>query len=1042
MLFHRNKRTSAAAWLRPNSFLLAVALLCGPALAPRAAGRQAAACAAPGDAAARAEELSARWNVSALRKALDLFGSARECWAHAAARREEAGALKRIGDLHLSLSEYVQAADAYRAALSLWRELGDRQAEAATLVELSRAVVFTTHTDEALQGSREAAAIARSLGDRRLEARAENAVGKFYYRRGDFREAAAHYARALDLAREAGDPAEEAQALNNVGQVHNDGGELPEALSCHQRALPLWRAAKDRRGEVRTLTAIGLTYSLLGESQTALEYLDRMALPSLREAGDRTGEAAAHNNIGYVYHSLGDYGTALSHYREALAIFDQVDIPVARALTSVYVGEVSALLGRVREAREHYERAVALSRAQENPLLEADALNGLGQLLLSGGGAGEAYESFRQALSAYEKAGHQRGQAAALNGIGWYFGGRGDWRGAAGHFRRALEFCRTAGDQLGESQTLYNIALADYRLGADESARANIEAGLRITESLRTRVTSSELRASYFASAHRQFELYVAVLMRLHGRDHAAPFEASERGRARSLLETLAEARAEIRRGVDPDLLRRERELQLRLNAKVERRVRLPGDRTTRDELAEAEREIDALAAERRQLQGLIRASSPRYAALVQPAPLSLREIQRRVPDAETVLLEYALGEERSFVWAVTPDSIKSFELPARAEVERAARRVYELLTARNRRPKGETAARWQARVRGEEAEYDAAAAALGRMILEPVAAELAGKRVAVVADGALQYVPFAALPDPAGRAEGKRTAAAGSPRQAAGGPAPLIAGHEVVVLPSASVLALMREELRGRPPAPRSVAVLADPVFDSGDERLAASKGAGVRGAAGARAALRGFDGPDEDAGLTRLLFSRREANAIMASVPTGDGMLSLGFDASLATATSAELARYRVVHFATHGLLNSEHPELSGVVLSLFDAGGRRRDGFLQSHEIYNLELPADLVVLSACQTALGKEVRGEGLVGLTRGFMYAGAARVVASLWKVDDAATAELMGEFYRAMFAGGLRPAAALRAAQVHMWRQNRWRSPYYWAAFTLQGEWR
>src|SRR5205814_10361889 len=121
--------------------------------------------------------------------------------------------------------------------------------------------------------------------------------------------------------------------------------------------------------------------------------------------------------------------------------------------------------------------------------------------------------------------------------------------------------------------------------------------------------------------------------------------------------------------------------------------------------------------------------------------------------------------------------------------------------------------------------------------------------------------------------------------------------------------------------------------------------------------------------------------------------------FKANRATATNTDLSQYRIVHLATHGLLNSQHPELSGVVLSLVDEQGRPQDGFLRLHEIYNLKLSADLVVLSACQTALGKDVRGEGLVGLTRGFMYAGAARVVACLWKVDDRATAEFMNGFY-------------------------------------------
>jgi CHAT domain-containing protein len=189
-------------------------------------------------------------------------------------------------------------------------------------------------------------------------------------------------------------------------------------------------------------------------------------------------------------------------------------------------------------------------------------------------------------------------------------------------------------------------------------------------------------------------------------------------------------------------------------------------------------------------------------------------------------------------------------------------------------------------------------------------------------------------------------------------------------------------------------------------------------------------------------LPFSRREADAIKSLIPEKEVMLALGFRASVATATSPELSQYRYVHFATHGLLNSEQPELSGILLSSYDEFGKRQNGFLQLHDVYNLKLSADLVVLSACETALGKDIRGEGLVGLTRGFMYAGVPRIVASLWNVDDAATAELMGMFYKAMLTEGKRPADALRTAQVHMWRTNQWSSPYYWAAFTLQGEWK
>ncbi|HYE14544.1 MAG TPA: CHAT domain-containing protein, partial [Pyrinomonadaceae bacterium] len=193
---------------------------------------------------------------------------------------------------------------------------------------------------------------------------------------------------------------------------------------------------------------------------------------------------------------------------------------------------------------------------------------------------------------------------------------------------------------------------------------------------------------------------------------------------------------------------------------------------------------------------------------------------------------------------------------------------------------------------------------------------------------------------------------------------------------------------------------------------------------------------------GLSRLPFSRREAEMIAALAPAGQARRALDFEASRRLATSGELADYRFVHFATHGILNGEHPELSGVVLSLIDERGRPVDGFLRLNEIYNLRLPAELVVLSACQTALGREVRGEGFLGLVRGFMYAGSPRVVASLWKVDDRATAELMRRFYEGMLGQGLRPAAALRRAKVEMLKEQRWHAPFHWAAFELQGEWK
>jgi CHAT domain-containing protein len=273
----------------------------------------------------------------------------------------------------------------------------------------------------------------------------------------------------------------------------------------------------------------------------------------------------------------------------------------------------------------------------------------------------------------------------------------------------------------------------------------------------------------------------------------------------------------------------------------------------------------------------------------------------------------------------------------------------------------------------------------------------------------------------------------------------PLLVEHEIVNLPSASTLGVLRKELNDRKIAPKAIAVLAAPVFSKDDPRLKSSSGQ-VSSTQLEKSNLnrRALERSATTANVTfkRLPFSRQEAEQILALVPAAQRMQALDFAANRAIATSPQLQDYRIVHFATHGILNSQQPQLSGVVLSLLDEKGVYQNGFLQLLDIFNLKLPAELVVLSACETGLGEQVRGEGLVGLTRGFMYVGSSRVLVSLWSVDDKATSELMAKFYQKMLQGGVNPAAALRAAQLEMWQQKQWQAPYYWAAFTLQGEWR
>jgi CHAT domain-containing protein/Flp pilus assembly protein TadD len=731
------------------------------------------------------------------------------------------------------------------------------------------------------------------------------------------------------------------------------------------------------------------------------------ALLICRDIGNRSGEAIALNNLGLVYYSLGEKQKALDFYTQALPLLRAVGDRRTEATTLNNIGTAYDALGEKQKALDFYAQAAPLRRA----------------------------------------VGDRSGEASTLNNIGVVYISQGEKRKALDFFTQALPLGREVGDRQVEAATLGNIAYVKRALGHFDESRSHMESALKIIESLRVEVVSRELRASYFATAQGYYEFYVDLLMEMRkleptkGHD-ATALQASERARARSLIESLTEARADIRRGIDPALLGRERALSRQLNAKAEIRLKLINGPHTETQAVAIETEINALTIELQQVQTQIRQTSPRYADLTQPQPLTLAEIQQQALDADTLLLEYYLGAERGFLWAVTPTAITSYELPKREVIETAARDVYDMLISIKHSKHGKHGAPGAAERRREPRQieasnrFSAAAAELSRMLLAPAAQQLGKKRLVIVADGALHYLPFGALPDP-NNLDGK-----------AGDWQPLIVEHEIVNLPSASTLAALRRDLKGRRPAPKTLAILADPVFTTNDERFKSRAtrttpmpDVSIADPTGQRI-LNELSQTKDRLKIARLPFTRQEAEQIIALTPAGAGMKALDFEANRATATSDQLSQYRYVHFATHGLADTERPELSTILLSLYDEQGRPQDGFLRAHEVYNLNLPAEMVTLSACETGLGKLTRGEGLVSLTRGFMYAGAARVVVSLWSVSDRATAELMAKFYRRVLVGGERPAAALRAAQVEMWKDNRWEAPYFWAAFTLQGEWR
>lgn len=946
-----------------------------------------------------------------------------------------------------TLESLKSAIKKFEVAVTLFHTLGQTLPGEASAVNSIGEIYFGFgERQKALEYFTQALALRHSLKDQAGEALVLNNLGVVNQALGNMQKALEYFTQALSLHRATGDRFEEAITLNNLGHLYDILGEKQKALDYYNQALPIRRAIGDRAGEAYTLNNMGIVYLALGESQKALDYFNR-SLPIWRASGNRAGEATTINNLGYTYDGLGDKDSAIKYYTQSLGLRRAVGDRSGEAETLNNLGLLYDSLGEKKKALDYYNQAIPIFKTVGNPYGEATTLGNIGLIYTSTGEHQKALEYFNQSLPIRRSIGDRAGEAYTLNNIGLVYHRTGEVEKAADFYGQALTLSRSVSDRPSESKMLFNLARLERDRSQLEDARKRIEEAIAIVESIRTKLSSQQLRATYFASVQDFYMLYIDILMRLHrqspnaGHD-AEALQASERARARILLEMLVESGADIRQGVEPALLERERVLQKQLNAAAEEQTRLLQAAHSDEQAEAAAKALETLTAEYQGVQSEIRTKSPRYAALTQPQPLDLRAIQSKLLDRNTMLLEYSLGEDASYLWAVTQDSIRSYELPKRADIEASARRVYTLITATRRALRSPATVINSLNPEQVSAELADESTRLSEMLLSPVAANLGSKRLLIVADGALQYIPFSALP-----ISSKSTSAK----------LPLIVEHEIVTLPSASTLDVLRREVAGRKAASRAVAVFADPVFESDDVRLkmrikrasaiTEANAPGVsrdmtteRRATEESAREIGVEGVGGR--IPRLPGTRIEAEDILALVPPGERKQALDFSANREVATSDELAQYRIIHFATHGFLNSVHPELSGILLSMYDDKGTPQDGFLRSHELFNLHLSSDLVVLSACQTGLGKEVRGEGLVGLTRGFMYAGSPRVVVSLWNVSDEATAELMSNFYHGMLKEKLTPAAALRSAQIQMLRQKRWQTPYYWAAFTLQGEWK
>ena len=885
----------------------------------------------------------------------------------------------RIEALRPSSDEDRTAAEAYRRF---------RAAEAYARQDRERAVAVWT----------EALAVWRGMGEAALEAEVVARLALDHYDSQEWALSAARYGEAIGLLDEAGERVWQLRPRHDLATLLFYLVEYDQAIRHYRAVGEIAREIGDRRLEGIILNGLGSAYRAQGELQQALENFEA-ALEVLPEDDPHARPLTLHNLAALHWRHFQDPTRSRKLLLAAQELYRPEEIPTHRAWRARTLKDLGLLAqeeGDATEARRHIEAALAIETGFDR-CGRALALASLASLEEEVGARRVADTRMAEAFATLGS-GACEGSEVTLHLVGGKMAERrGEASAALASFRRSRELATALGDRTRLADALAGIARAERALGHLDEALAASRQVLAIVEDVRPTVLREDLRTAYFATAQEHFDLHIRLLT--EAGEPGEAWVAAERARAQALRDLLVEAGAGLRRGAEPALVERERALRRRLNALESARSEAAEAGGPR--LATLREQLHAAVEDLERLRGEIRRQSPAYAALTAPDPLPLAELQGELLDADTLLLEYRLGEEESWLWAVTRHSFDAFSLPPRREIEAVALE----------------AARWTRSLRWS-GRYPPPLCELSRTVLGPVADLLGERRLVVVADGALEEVSFAALPAP-----GDAAACAEAE--------PLVAAHEVVHLPSAAALAAQRRLLVDRRPAPGWLAMVADPVYGRDDRRLGRPR-TGPRPAALTRWPTTRFE---------RLPHSGEEADAVLRGLPGSKVFVARGAGSSKRAVTGGALAGHRIVHFATHGVLDPERPLLSFLALSRVSADGRAVDGDLYAHEIYDLELPAELVVLSACDTAGGRHVRGEGLVsGLPRAFLYAGAARVLVSLWPVQDRSTRDLMDFFYRGLIEQGLPPGRALQEAQRSLWKSGR--PPYQWAGFVLQGDWR
>ncbi|MGC9293343.1 MAG: CHAT domain-containing tetratricopeptide repeat protein [Acidobacteriaceae bacterium] len=914
----------------------------------------------------------------------------------------------------------------YDRAFHLAAQSGDTTLEREAWTGKARYQIFRiAEYQQGAQTAAQATQLSSSIGDIDQQALAWKTLASALAFVDSYNESIAASERAIALYQKTGDLYWQGIVLGNLAYTYQEIGDSGKALGAAKEALRLARQISDDYGTAYTQATIGEIYQGRGQYQQAIDAYDA-ALATANIVHYPQVEGEVWSDLGLLYSKLDDKERAKYAYARALPILQKDGDSINGIEVLGHLGELALHSDHPRQAQQYFRQGLAQAKAQKLVREETFLRAGLAQTCLKVHCAEDPLLTLSQALHDAQQIHQMDGEAAIDAVIGDVLAARHDAAGAMQAYAQSAVLWQQVPNPSELAAVEADMARLEFRRGQLETARLEINKALRAIGSSRANIDSDRLRTSYFTSKHSYYGLAVDILMQLdrvsphHGYAEQA-WAVAERARARTLLDELQEGGGVDGPNPDRQLRQKSAALELNIHDTEEQLSRLGPTPTDIVRAEQLQRNVHDMLLQEDQLEARIRASNPSYHAVFEAGQMSPSTLGPTVLSDGTALVEYWTGEAESYLWIVTRDGVRSFWLPGRKTLDDLVHSYQQSMLARDRFVAGEDMQARQLRAQQADAQLSAQSQKLAAILL-PVRFPPHVHRLLIVPDGGLLSMPFAALE---------------LPRPQTPAPNYLIQHYDLVYGPSAFAIKTLLAH-RAMHPGNMRIAIFADPVYSSTDPRTdpATTRPNGSTSQPVLRAAsIAGMSG------LPRLPASREEAKAIAQIAGASNASVFLDFDASPQRVEELDWGPYAVAHFAVHAIVDTERPEFSGIVLSMVHRNGTPADGVLWLHDIYRLHMPVSLVTLSGCETADGKSIPGEGINGLARAFLYAGAHSVIGTLWNVEDSSSNELMQVFYRAFFDQRVTSAAALRQAQLHVMADPSHQAPYYWAGFVLEGDW-